>query len=421
MKTWLAYGKTHLEITLPDHNVTVLHPKSIPGLADEGAALKYALQNPLGSAPLAGLVRPDQTVAIVFSDITRPQPRQPMLKAILAELSHVPCQNITLINGLGTHRANTPEELKDMLGEEILAKYRVVQHNAWDKEGLIYAGETPSGNKISVNADLMRADVKILTGFIEPHFFAGFSGGPKAVLPGVANVEAIMQNHGSKMLTQRNTTWGVTTGNPLYEDMLAAALLIQPDFLFNVTLNSDKQITGVFAGDLRKAHAAGCEFARHTALVAVERLYDIVITSNSGYPLDLNLYQAVKGMSAAAQVVKLDGAILIAAEGWDGIPNHGEYGHLLQMAESPQALLEMIRQPGFESQDQWQVQVQAQIQGKADVYVYSDYLDEETLRKAHLKKAHSIETTVQELIKRYGSQTSICVLPEGPMTIPYLA
>ena len=187
-----------------------------------------------------------------------------------------------------------------------------------------------------------------------------------------------------------------------------------------MTLNRDRQVTGVFAGDLDAAHAAGCAFTRETAMVAVPHPYDIVITSNSGYPLDLNLYQSVKGMSAAAQVVRDGGAIILAADCWDGIPEHGMYAKLLRQARSPQALLDRVCTPGFLEQDQWQAQIQAQIQLKADVYVYSRNLTDEQIRAALLLPCSRIEETVAELMKRYGPRATICVLPEGPQTIPYI-
>jgi nickel-dependent lactate racemase len=222
------------------------------------------------------------------------------------------------------------------------------------------------------------------------------------------------------MLSDPNATWGMTQGNPLWEEVREVALKVRPTFLLHVSLNKDKEITGVFAGDLDAAHAAGCAFVKETAMVPVPKAFDIIITTNSGYPLDLNLYQSVKGMSAAVQVVKEGGVIIIATDCWDGIPDHGLYGQLLQEADNPQTLLDTICAPGFLKQDQWQAQIQAQIQLKADVYVHSDNLSDEQIEMALLKPCHSIEATVAELLKKYGPEASICVLPEGPQTIPYI-
>jgi lactate racemase len=281
-------------------------------------------------------------------------------------------------------------------------------------------GVSSRGHEIWLNRELMACDMKILTGFIEPHFFAGFSGGGKAIMPGMAGQRTVLGNHDAGMIGDPNATWGVTRGNPIWEEVREVALRAGPLFLVNVTMNRDKEITGVFAGDLDEAHAAGCAFVKQTAMAPVPHAFDIVITTNSGYPLDLNLYQAVKGMSAAAQVVRPGGTIVVAAECWDGVPSHGLYGQLLAEADSPQALLNTICRPGFLKQDQWQAQIQAQIELKADVYVRSDYLAPAQIEAALLKPCACIEDTVTELLDKYGPHARVCVLPEGPQTIPYV-
>ena len=271
-----------------------------------------------------------------------------------------------------------------------------------------------------VNRTYLEADVKILTGFIEPHFFAGFSGGPKAVLPSLAGSESVFSNHSREMVADPRATWGAIDGNPIWSEMREVALRTEPTFLLNVALNADKAITGVFAGDMLAAHARGCEFVRESAMVGVDAPYDIVITSNSGYPLDQNLYQAVKGMGAAAQIVNPGGAIVVAAACEDGVPDHGQYAALLAEAGSPEAILEMLARPGFSEHDQWQVQIQAQIQIKADVHVYSDGLDSDQIEQALFISSSSVEETVEGLLDSCGGTARICILPEGPLTIPYL-
>lgn len=420
MRVKLAYGKEGLWVELPDENVTVLEPTFVAGLPDEAVAIEAALNAPRGTPPLRDLVGPHDTVAVVFSDLTRPMPNHRVLPVLLAQLDHVPREKIVLINALGTHRPNTREELAGMLGREILEGYRVVQHDAWDEDRLVPVGETRFGHRVSVNREYMEATVKILTGFIEPHFFAGFSGGPKAVLPGLADIGAILGNHGAEMIGHPQATWGVTEGNPVWEEIREVAARTEPTFLLNVTLNKHKEITGVFAGDVWQAHRAGVAFAKRTAMVPVPAPFDIVITTNSGYPLDLNLYQTVKGMSAAAQIVKEGGSIIAAAECWDGIPDHGEYKNILHMARSPQELLEIVHSPGFLMQDQWEAQIQAQIQLKADVYLKASYLSDQEIRDALLIPCHSIEETLAHLLEKHGPGATVCVLPEGPQTIPYV-
>lgn len=429
MRINLAYGKQGLAIELPDGwNVTVIEPRFVPGLPEPRAAMQAALRNPMGAPPLAQFVRPSDRVGIVFSDITRATPHGLILPAVLEELRHVPRKQIILCCALGTHRPNTEDELRSMFAmagtpaaaEELLDSCRIVQNDAFDPAAQQHMGVTARGHDIWLNREIAACDVKVLTGFIEPHFFAGFSGGGKALMPGMAGQRTVLGNHDAGMIADPHATWGITHGNPIWEEVMEVAHCVGGVFLVNVTLNKHKELTGVFAGDLDEAHAAGCRFVRQTAMAPVPHAFDIVITTNSGYPLDLNLYQAVKGMSAAAKVVKPGGAIICAAECWDGIPAHGLYGQLLAAAASPRELLDRILTPGFLQQDQWQAQIQAQIQLKADVYVYADYLSDEQIRESLLLPCRSIEDTVAALRTQYGPGCSICVLPEGPQTIPYI-
>ena len=422
MRIRLAYGRSGLWIDLPDDApVTVIEPRFVPGLPDEQSAIIEALRSPNGSAPLRDVVDVEGGVAVVFSDLTRPMPNDRVLPLLLKELTlaGVPDEHILLINALGTHRAQTEVELRQMLGDGIVGQFRILQHDAWDEEGLVEVARNHAGNPVHVNRAYMEASVRILTGFIEPHFFAGFSGGPKAVFPGITDVESILDNHGPAMIADPKATWTMTEGNPLWEEMLAVALSTEPSFLLNVSLNQERQITGVFAGDLVQAHRAGAAFVRETAMQPVAAPFDIVITSNSGYPLDLNLYQSVKGMSAAAQIVRPGGDIIVAAECWDGVPSHGEYKRLLWEAGSVEELLERMMAPGFRCHDQWEAQAQAQIQLKAPVHVYADGLSDEELRRALVIPCRSIETTVAE-IRREKPEATIAVLPDGPQTVPYV-
>jgi len=425
MRVKLAYGKTGLWIDLPDTwNATVVEPSFVPGLPDPAAALKAALRQPIAAPALRDVVTPGHKVGVVFSDITRPTPHRLILPAVLRELvgqAGVPRENITLFNALGTHRANTDAELRGMIGDALFDGYRVVQNAAFDPATQVSLGASARGHDIWINREILACDVRILTGFIEPHLFAGFSGGGKALMPGMAGLRTVLGNHDARMLADPNATWGVLSGNPLQAEVMEIAHRVGGTFLVNVTLNRDKAITGVFAGDLDAAHAAGCAFAKATAMVPVPKPFDIVITTNSGYPLDLNLYQAVKGMSAAAQVVRQGGAIIVAADCWDGIPDHGLYAQLLREARSPRELLDTIMAPGFLKQDQWQAQVQAQIQLRADVYVRTDNLTDAQIRGALLEPCHKIEETVAALVEKYGPDATICVMPEGPQTIPYVA
>ncbi len=418
----LAYGRQGLFIELPDDApVTVVEPTSLPGLPDEAAALRQALRQPSGTPPLAALVRPDDSVAVVFSDLTRPMPNDRVLPVLLEELAGagVAAEQIVLINALGTHRPQTSDELRRMLGEETVARYRIVQHDAWGEADLVPVGVNRAARTVGVNRAYVEASCRILTGFIEPHMFAGFSGGPKAVLPGIAGIEAILDNHGPAMISDPAATWAVTGGNPIWEEMLDIAQKTAPTFLLNVTLNQERRITGVFAGELLAAYRQGTALARQSTVRPVKGPFDLVITSNSGYPLDLNLYQAVKGMSAAAQIVRPGGDIVLAAECWDGIPDHGEYKRLLWEAASPAELLARVMAPGFRCHDMWEVQIQAQVQRKARVHVYAGGLSDEELRRAHVIPCRSVEETVAA-VRRANPAATIAVLPDGPQVVPVL-
>jgi nickel-dependent lactate racemase len=328
--------------------------------------------------------------------------------------------NITLINGTGTHRPNTDAELRQLLTDEVVEKYRVLNHKADDANELVEVGTTRAGGPALINRHLVEADVRIITGFIEPHFFAGFSGGPKGIMPGVAGLRTVLQNHSGVNLSSPQASFGVLDGNPIWEEMRDLALLVGESFLVNVTLNELREITGIFSGHLIRAHREGCDFVRQTAMQKVVAPYEVVVTTNSGYPLDQNLYQAVKGMSAAARIVRKGGTIIIASECSDGVPNGSPYERLLKHSDSFEALFRYITDPTREEPEQWQVIVQMVIQRRAEVLVYSGLPDEKVLA-AKLVPCHDIAHAVRERLERAADGARVAVLPQGPLTIPYLA
>lgn len=418
MKTKILYGKSEVEIDLPDRS-TLIEPQNIEPLKNQDDAIQTALQNPIGSKPLKDMVRADQTVAIVISDITRPTPNHILVPLLLRELSHVPIENFVIINGTGTHRDQTRDELIQMLGEEIVNKVRIVHNHCNDKDTLRKVGQSKYGCDVYLNKDYVEADFKIVTGFIEPHFFAGFSGGPKGIMPGIAGIETIMTFHSAKMIGDIRSTWGNMKDNPVQDMTREVNTMCKPDFMLNVTLNKEKEITEVFAGELYEAHDRGCEYEKAHAMFKCDHRFDVVIASNSGYPLDQNLYQTVKGMSAAHSIVKKGGSIIMLSECSDGYPSHGNFAEIFKMADTPQALVDMINDPEFGMLDQWQVQKQAVIQTFADVYLYSK-LGEQQTEDAMLHPVNNINDTLKELEKKYGNDMSIGVMPSGPLTIPYV-
>lgn len=414
----LQYGKGVLEFEAPDDAVLV-EPRFVPAADDEHAAVLAALRNPIHARPLRESVRATDRVAIVISDITRPTPNHKLVPWILEELAHVPRANITVINGTGTHRDQTREEFVMMLGTEVVDTVNVINHHCQEPAELVKVGRSEFGCDVYLNKSYVEADFRIVTGFIEPHFFAGFSGGCKGIMPGIAGLETIMTFHDARMIGHPLATWGNMENNPLQKMAREVNRMCMPHFLLNVTLNERKEITGVFAGELFEAHARGCEFVRRNAMIRCESRFDVVVTTNAGYPLDQNLYQAVKGMSAAQKIVKRGGAILCAAECSDGIPDHGNYAKILQMADTPEKLLAMIEHPEFRMLDQWQVQKQAVVQTWADVYLYSS-LSHDTVRRAMLKPSPRLEDTLRELRRTHGETMLVAVMPQGPLTIPYI-
>jgi len=419
MKTHLQYGKDGLEIEIPSNNITTLAPRFIPGLPDEPAAFHDAVRAPINSMPLRELIGANDRVAIVIPDITRPLPSDRLLPWLFAELDHLPAENFVIVNGTGSHRTNTAEELAAMVGREIFARYKVVNHNSHDPATLAFAGKTTDGRDVFFNREYVEADKRIAMGFIEPHFMAGFSGGYKGVFPAVADIDSIMHYHRAEVIGHPLSTWGALEGNPTQQQIRANGRLLPVDFLINVTLNRQRQITGFFCGEVIAAHAKGCEFSKSTVMIPCPTPFPIVVTTNSGYPLDQNLYQAVKGMSAAAQIIEQGGLIVAASKCNDGFPSHGNFKKLLFDHDSPQAILDTILAPGFSMYDQWEAQLLAMIRLKARVGLYSDLAPDE-VRRAHLEPAGDVSAFIASELNRIGKDAPIAVLPEGPMTIPYL-
>ena len=420
MKIKLAYGEGHLAVEFPEDRTTVIEPTASAGLPDEHAALMSALDQPIGVPALRQLVHKDSRVTIVFTDITRATPNHRLIPWLLDYLSSlVPRENITLLNGLGTHRPNTRAELEKLLTPAVVENYRVLNHEPENLAAHVQLGVTRDGTTALLNRHLVAADVRIITGFIEPHFFAGFSGGPKGIMPGVAHLRTVMSNHGARNIGDANAVFGVTEGNPIWEEMRDIALRAGPSFLLNVALNDERQITGIFAGDLMAAHKAGIEFVRRSAMQQVGELFDVVVTTNSGYPLDMNLYQGVKGMSAGARILKPGGTLILAAECREGMPANSPMDKMLRGVSGPEAVLALLAASGEARPEQWQAQILALIQRRANILVYSS-LPDEIIRAAHLKPCRDIAATVAETLGKIGGQARVAVLPQGPLTIPYL-
>ena len=421
MKVELAYGETGLVIDVPADRTTVVTPRQLDAMTDERRAVRAALRRPTAGPPLRDRVNTGQTVAISMCDGTRPQPRHLMIPALLDELDGiVPPEDVVVIVATGTHRGNTPAELESMLGADVLDCVRVVNHDARDPTALRRVGQFAGDVPVSLNRAWVDADVRITTGFVEPHFFAGFSGGPKLVAPGLAGLDTVLALHDARRIGDRRATWGVTVGNPVHDAVREIAEATGVDFAVDVLLDRRHRIVEVFAGDLPAEHAAACRAARDLAMARVPAEFDVVVTTNAGFPLDQNLYQCVKGISAGAAVVRDGGSLVCAAECRDGFPDHSSYRKVLASQPTPAALLRTIEARRVTVPDQWQVQIQCRVQSRARVLLHTRGLTTAELAVAHLERTADVSATVRDELARFGPDATLCVLPEGPQTIAYV-
>ena len=416
MKIRMDYGKEGIEIDIPD-NSEVLIPNHKSEILDPINSINKSLLNPINSKSLLSLYKEGMTVGISVCDHTRAQPRNEIITSIINLFNGIKKEKLLIFIATGSHRPTSEKELKEMFNDYVISNATIIIHNSEDPSNLEDLGQTSENIPIKLNKQWIKCDLKITTGFVEPHFFAGFSGGPKMVAPGLAGLETIMNLHDYDKINNKNSTWGLIEGNPIHQQISEISLLNKPDFSIDLTLNRENKITGIYSGDLFSEHSIACKDVKKDSMQKTNKLYDLVITSNSGYPLDQNLYQTIKGVSAAAQITKPGGIIISVSECSDGIPFKSNYEKLLESVNTPKEYLIKLKDQTYLEPDQWQVQVQAQIQEKNKVMLYSK-LNEKDVSKSHLIKINNIEEIIEEL-KTQIKNPSICVLPEGPQTIPY--
>ncbi len=423
MRIRLDYGQTGLEADLPDGNlIGVLGLTPAPALEDPTGAVEAALAAPIGTKPLAELAQGRRDACIVVCDITRPVPNALLLPPVLRALERagIPRQEITLLVATGTHRPNLDAELEALLGTEIAAAYRVVNHQSKDRDTHRLLGLSPSGVPVALDRTYCDADLKITIGLIEPHFMAGYSGGRKLVMPGLAAFETVQRWHCPRFLESPLATNGVVEGNPVHAEALAIAHMMPPDLILDVTLDERNRITGVFAGELERAWLAGVEFAaRHVRARAPEPA-DIVVTSSAGYPLDATFYQAVKGMVGALPAVKPGGTIIIAAACPEGLGS-SDFATALLQAESLETFMAHISQPDVFIPEEWQVEELAKAARHAEIVCVSDGIPAETLARCFVTPAGSIEEALAAALSRHGPDATILAIPRGPYVIPFTA
>jgi len=415
----LDYGRTGLSVEIPDRNladVIALPPE--PAISDPASAVAHALASPLGTPPLGDLARGRRDACIVVSDRTRPVPYRDLLPPLLATLAAagLPRDRVLILVATGLHRAATREELEEMLAPGIVSTVRIESHDGRDLESHVRLGTSARGTPIAIDRRYVDADLRILTGLIEPHLMAGYSGGRKAICPGLASIEMMRVEHGPAML-EGNIGNGILEGNPFHEDILDIARRTGTDFIVNCSVNRAKTLTGVFAGDLEVAFGEGVRHVASATIRSIEAPADIVVTSGGGHPLDATFYQSIKGMIGSLNVLRPGGTIVIATRISEGIGSE-EFRRLLSGMGSPEAFMERIFRPDFFSVDQWMVQHLCQVLRKARVVVVSEGLTTHALRDLPLGGAGSVEDAIAVALARHGPDASIAVIPEGPYVLP---
>jgi len=422
MKVSLAYGRTPLEVHLPDKNVVkCLAYQPMKPLDLPTAAINGALHVPIDSPSLLQLAEGKKTACIVISDITRPVPNQVILPPILTVLEEagIPREKITILVGTGLHRPSTPEEKLEMCGAEIVENYQIVDHYAENKDEQMYLGESPRGVPVWIDKIYMEAELKITTGLIEPHFMAGFSGGRKAICPGIAGKETIAKWHTPLFLEHENARSGCLEQNPVHEENTWIAKKAGCDFIVNVVLDSERQIMHVVAGNMITAFERGVEFAKKLVLDTVPEPVDIVVTSAAGYPLDLTWYQTVKGVVGAMEIVKKGGTVIVASSCAEGTGSK-EFDLIADKFPTIDAFMDAIIKDEFYVINQWQMEELGKVLRKARVVVVTDGLPPEILQKFYVETAPTVEAAVETALKQYGPEATIAVLPEGPYVLAEL-
>jgi nickel-dependent lactate racemase len=417
MKTHFSFGKDGIDVSVPDgFDYQVLRSHTGQAIGDVSAELEKALDHPIGCEPIAKLAAGKKTAAISVCDITRPAPNSATLPPLLRRLhaAGIPADGITILIATGLHRGATEDEIKTIVGPEIATTYRVVNHDARALAEHRSLGVTGRGTPVYIDERFMAADLHITLGFIEQHLMLGFSGGRKLIAPGLAAQETIKVIHSPRFMREPLTTEGSITGNPLHAELLEAARMARHDFILDVTLTLERKISGVFAGDPVKAHAAGVAFLENTSLERLEVAADAVITSAAGYPLDLTFYQTVKGITAAQHIVKPGGRILVIAQCAEGVGSR-EFARSLAGLRDFASFLEEIRESAVEV-DQWQLEKLALVGEKFDLFFFTPGVTRSQLGFLGSWAFSTLEEAVASVLDGLPVGARVALVPEGPYT-----
>lgn len=412
----VPYDRTKLHISLPEECVAGVlegHQSEFKAEGTQEQLIERALDNPYSSPTLEELCQNKHDIVIISSDHTRPVPSKVTMPILLRRIhAAAPQARVRILVATDMHRPSTHKELVDKYGEEIVANEEIVMHVATDDDAMIHIGTLPSGGSCIINRIAAQADLLLAEGFIEPHFFAGFSGSRKSVLPGIASYKTIMYNHNGQFIHDSHSRAGVLDGNQVHEDMMAAAEMAGLRFILNVVLNGDHEVIGAFAGDIHDAHEAGCSFVRELAGVKAVPC-DVAITTNGGYPLDQNIYQAVKGMTAAEATLDEGGVIISIAGCSDG---HGGEGFYRNIAENDPAEFEkscITRAKSDTLADQWTAQIFARILAHHPVILVTDLCDHDMIRAMHMTPANTVDEAIAIARDLKGADAKFAIIPDG--------
>jgi nickel-dependent lactate racemase len=420
----LDYGKEGLDIKIESEwNVNIFEPlKQLP-FENPIEKIKESINNPIGSIPLNEIIKKKKnlnSVCVVVSDSTRPVPSNLILEALIEELSNsgIRDNQITILIATGLHRSSYEKELTQIIGKNLKSRLKVINHIAIDKKSMVKVKISDDIGSIFINKAYYNADLKILTGYVEPHFFFGFSGGCKSIVPGIVGAETIQSNHSAKNINSAYARFGIYKQNPLHKNAVDIARKVGVDFIINVCINEQHKIVYEAAGNFEKAHEKLVEYQLKHIFKPINDLYDIIICGNGGYPLDRNLYQAVKSMAIGEMAVKEGGTIISVNECVDGIGiGQEQFKELLYSGLTPNQLHQKILKKEITAHDQWEIQILARILMKAEIYVISK-LKEHELGNMGLKYAKTVEEAINISLKKYGPTASILILPNGPQILP---
>ncbi|MDR1383465.1 MAG: nickel-dependent lactate racemase [Planctomycetaceae bacterium] len=419
MKIKLAYGHDPLEITLPDERVVkCLKFRELPTLQSPEDAMDELLRRPIDSPPLLELAADKHSACVVISDVTRPVPNTTILPPILRTLEQagISRENVLILIATGLHRSSTPAERLEMCGEKIVANYRIEDHHASRQDEHAYLGDSPRNLPVWIDTRYLNADLKIVTGLIESHFMAGYSGGRKGICPGICGAETIGQWHRPRFLEHANAKTGQLSENPVHEEGTWIAKKAGVDFLVNAVMNAERKIVGLVAGNLETAYERGVEIARNLIVDTLPEPADIIVTSGGGYPLDQTFYQTIKGIVTAIDILKEGGTVIIAGSCAEGI-GCPQFEEIAAKFPTIEAFTQAILNEDFFVVNQWQIEELAKVLRKGRVVVVTDSLPPETLRRMYVETAPTVETAVNDALTRYGAAAKIAVIPDGPYVL----